>query len=190
MAALRFLFGFHGKVARRPFWIFGPTLYALCTLASSYEDAARGTLLQMPWMPGAIVLYLYMFAGMWAFSVAVLVMAIDLFLAQKTVAGQWLFLTAFAACLALCWMVLAVASKRRHDRGKSSWWRLILFIVAPTSLDFAAGEAASAGRGARLIFIGFFLHLWSFVELGCFPGVAGANSYGPDPRAVANAAAT
>jgi len=164
MDALQFLFGFEGRVARLRFWIFGLILYALGTLALSYEEAVRGTLLHMLWMPGAAVLTLYIFSGMWGFSIAV------------------------ALSLVLGWMVIAVAAKRLHDRNKSGWW-LILFVVAPATLDFASGMAATASSGVLFIYEGFFLHLWSFVEMGCFPGVPGPNEYGPDPLALSVRAA-
>ncbi|HUK59682.1 MAG TPA: DUF805 domain-containing protein [Stellaceae bacterium] len=186
MAALRFLFGFEGRIARGRFWIFGLALYALGSLALAATPAARGTLLHMLWLPGAVMLWLYIFSGMWGFSVAALSMAIEIFLVQHLGgrAGIWLFLVAVALCLVLGWMVIAVASKRLHDRGKSGWW-LLLFIVAPLALDFASGLAASPHTGALFVAEAFALHLWSFVEMGCRPGVGGANAYGPDPRAIA-----
>ncbi len=46
--------------------------------------------------------------------------------------------------------------KRCHDRGKSGWWCLLLFIPI----------------------IGF---IWAVIDLGILPGNIGANDYGPDP---------
>ncbi len=46
--------------------------------------------------------------------------------------------------------------KRCHDRGKSGWWCLLLFIP----------------------FVGF---IWAVIDLGILPGTQGANEYGPDP---------
>ena len=53
---------------------------------------------------------------------------------------------------------LAIYTKRWHDRGKSGWWTLILFIP----------------------FIGA---LWFLVECGFLRGTEGPNQYGNDPLA-------
>lgn len=50
----------------------------------------------------------------------------------------------------------AIYTKRWHDRGKSGWWSLILFIPI---------------IGA----------LWMFIECGFLAGTEGSNTYGPDP---------
>ena len=51
---------------------------------------------------------------------------------------------------------LAVAVKRYHDRNKSGWWILIVFIP-------------------------IIALIWYIVELGFLPGTPGLNRYGPDP---------
>jgi uncharacterized membrane protein YhaH (DUF805 family) len=56
------------------------------------------------------------------------------------------------------WVSLAVAVKRYHDRNKSGWWILIVFVPL----------------------IG---HLWYLIECGFLRGTPGPNSYGPDPLA-------
>jgi uncharacterized membrane protein YhaH (DUF805 family) len=56
------------------------------------------------------------------------------------------------------WVSLAVAVKRYHDRNKSGWWILIVFVPV----------------------IG---GLWYFIECGFLRGTPGPNSYGPDPLA-------
>jgi uncharacterized membrane protein YhaH (DUF805 family) len=56
------------------------------------------------------------------------------------------------------WVSLAVAVKRYHDRDKSAWWLLVLFVPV----------------------IG---HLWYLIECGFLPGTPGPNTYGPDPLA-------
>jgi len=51
---------------------------------------------------------------------------------------------------------IAVAVKRWHDRDKSGWWVLIVFVPL----------------------IGW---IWTVVENGFLPGTPGPNRYGPDP---------
>ena len=63
--------------------------------------------------------------------------------------------------LALFICLLAVYAKRWHDRDKSGWWSLILFI------PFVGG-------------------IWVLVECGCLPGTEGPNRFGPDPLAGAS----
>ena len=56
------------------------------------------------------------------------------------------------------WISVAVAVKRYHDRNKSGWWVLIVFVPV----------------------IG---GLWYLIECGFLRGTAGPNTYGPDPLA-------
>jgi uncharacterized membrane protein YhaH (DUF805 family) len=56
------------------------------------------------------------------------------------------------------WPSLAVYTKRWHDRNKSGWWSLILFVPLIGSI-------------------------WMLVELGFLRGTEGANRFGPDPIA-------
>jgi uncharacterized membrane protein YhaH (DUF805 family) len=58
--------------------------------------------------------------------------------------------------IALFYCLLAVYAKRWHDRDKSGWWSLILFI------PFIGG-------------------IWILVECGCLVGTEGPNRFGPDP---------
>jgi uncharacterized membrane protein YhaH (DUF805 family) len=56
------------------------------------------------------------------------------------------------------WISIAVAVKRYHDRNKSGWWVLIVFVPV----------------------IG---GLWYLIECGFLRGTSGPNTYGPDPLA-------
>lgn len=56
------------------------------------------------------------------------------------------------------WWSLAVAVKRCHDRGKSGWWCLLMFVPI----------------------IGF---IWWLVDLGILEGEEGENRWGPNPVA-------
>ena len=57
------------------------------------------------------------------------------------------------------WISLAVGVKRWHDRNKTGWWMLIIFVPV----------------------IG---GLWYLIECGFLKGTTGPNSYGPDPLTV------
>jgi uncharacterized membrane protein YhaH (DUF805 family) len=61
-----------------------------------------------------------------------------------------------SSALAILYPSLAVAAKRFHDRDKSGWWVLIIFIPI----------------------VGI---IWYIVELGCLPGTPGPNRFGSDP---------
>jgi uncharacterized membrane protein YhaH (DUF805 family) len=58
--------------------------------------------------------------------------------------------------LVLLYMMLAIYTKRWHDRGKSGWWTLIILI------PIIGG-------------------IWILIELGILEGTRGPNQYGPDP---------
>jgi len=58
--------------------------------------------------------------------------------------------------LIVLYPTLALYTKRWHDRGKSGWWTLIIFI------PLIGG-------------------IWALVELGFLKGTPGPNQYGPDP---------
>jgi uncharacterized membrane protein YhaH (DUF805 family) len=68
------------------------------------------------------------------------------------VAGIVLFVFGVAAL----WISIAVAIKRYHDRNKSGWWVLIVFV------PIIGG-------------------LWYLIECGFLRGTPGPNNYGPDP---------
>ena len=61
--------------------------------------------------------------------------------------------------IALTFASLAVWAKRWHDRDKSGWWSLIMFVPIVGAI-------------------------WILVELGCLPGTEGPNRFGPDPLAL------
>ncbi|HEX8168003.1 MAG TPA: DUF805 domain-containing protein [Beijerinckiaceae bacterium] len=89
---------------------------------------------------------------LWAVSIAVTIVTSILFGPQSTAA----YAIQIILGLVFLWPSLAIAVKRYHDRDKSGWWVLILFIPI----------------------IGF---IWYIVELGFLPGTPGPNRFGPDP---------
>jgi uncharacterized membrane protein YhaH (DUF805 family) len=103
--------------------------------------------------------------------------------------------------LAALWPSIAVLVKRIHDRNKSGWFILFLFVPAVvfSVLLFvwlgAAIIAAAAGQpvtaaislgivGILVIGLGTIIlgiNIWFFVEFGCLRGTIGANRFGADP---------
>ena len=77
------------------------------------------------------------------------------------------------------WISWAVGVKRLHDRSKSAWW-LVLFYIAPASLNVAASFVENPLHvPINLSAISIFV--WMIVELGFLRGTVGPNDYGPDP---------
>lgn len=88
------------------------------------------------------------------FAVGILANLIDL--SMGTMGESGFGVVGGLVSLVSIYPALAIYTKRWHDRGKSGWWTLIIFVPV----------------------IGFF---WMLVELGMLPGDRDANIYGPDP---------
>lgn len=94
--------------------------------------------------------------------------------------------------LAGLWPMLAVASKRSHDRNKRGWW-LVVWWLLPFCLFFGGfghdflddpNTVRSAGNfstGSIMMFASLPIALWGIVELGILPGTKGPNRFGDDP---------
>lgn len=181
---MHYLFGFSGRINRAKMWLF-----ILVTLAWEIVIGliavfglgwSRYVHEVVPMSPSSIGPSSIRFAFPWPDPVGGIgwgaVVAIVLLVALYGVA------------------LLAVYTKRIHDRNKNAWW-LLPFAIIPWSLgilQFAALPALlDAGRyfgplglgwGAAHL-IGTILGLWAFIELFFFRGTAGENRYGPDPLA-------
>ena len=103
-----------------------------------------GRISRQPFWIGTLVL--------WAASIALSILARIIVGSASTA----MMLIQLVIGLAFLVPSLAVAVKRFHDRDKSGWWVLIIFIPL----------------------IGF---IWYLVELGFLPGTPGPNRFGPDP---------
>jgi uncharacterized membrane protein YhaH (DUF805 family) len=89
------------------------------------------------------------------------------------------------------WPMLALGSKRLHDRNKNGWW-LLVFWVLPFALfsvglsialfnDPGTGRSGDLPTASILILASLPPALWGIVELGILPGTRGPNLYGADP---------
>ena len=72
------------------------------------------------------------------------------------VVGGLILLVVYVLAL---WIGLAIAAKRWHDRNKSAWWILIVFVPAVGGL-------------------------WYLIECGFLKGTTGPNKFGSDPLGV------
>jgi uncharacterized membrane protein YhaH (DUF805 family) len=95
---------------------------------------------------------------------------------------------AFIGLLVALFWLLAVGSKRLHDRAKSGSW-MIAFLLPERVLNISSefvDQSAIADKYwislALLIAANAFL-VWGLVELGLMRGMTGVNRYGEDPLA-------
>ena len=90
------------------------------------------------------------------------------------------------------WPILAVGSKRLHDRDKNGWW-LLVFWLLPFALfcggfsivffdDPRTGRSGDFSTGSILIFASLPPALWGIVELGILPGTKGRTCTAPTRR--------
>ena len=128
-----------------------------------------------------------------ALIVAVLVLTFAPFLLNSEEAAVLLVaLTSQFIWLLSLWPILAVGSKRLHDRNKNGWW-LLVFWLLPFAL-FCVGfsidlfddpntvrRSGYFSTGSILILASLPPALWGIVELGILPGTKGPNQYGADP---------
>lgn len=103
--------------------------------------------------------------------------------------------------LVAIWPSIAILVKRIHDRNKSGWLCLALYIptilftislvawIAAAVVAVASGksDAAAATVGGFVVIVGILgvisagIAIWFFVEFGCMRGTIGENRFGPDP---------
>ncbi len=112
-------------------------------------------------------------AKFWLVALGILVVEVILFAAifggaavsgdpeqMASAMGPLASIVLFIFFVVATWISIAVAVKRYHDRNKSGWWVLIVFV------PIIGG-------------------LWYLIECGFLRGTAGPNNYGPDPLAAA-----
>jgi uncharacterized membrane protein YhaH (DUF805 family) len=118
------------------------------------------------------------------FGVAGLLAAVILFTAAGIAAPLFIIMVVLVFVPWLLWG-FSITTERLHDRDKSAWWLVVFYLVPGVFGQLAKNAWFSGTPGTLLHYVfalaGFALTIWGFVEIGCLPGTAGSNSYGPDP---------
>ena len=81
------------------------------------------------------------------------------------------------------WVGAANLVRRLHDRSKSAWWLVPMYlpVLVFSLLAVGAQGAGNAEAAAGLNILTLPFSIWAFVELGCLRGTLGPNRFGPDP---------
>jgi uncharacterized membrane protein YhaH (DUF805 family) len=138
----------------------------------------RGRINRAKWWLALVVFIVY---GVVASGVAGITLSRVFMSASDFGVGTMVVLgAAVIAYLVALYAGIAVGVKRLHDRNKSGWWILLLY-VAPGILGTVGERLGETPVGLLLALITLVLYVWMFVELACLRGTVGPNKYGPDP---------
>ena len=134
--------------------------------------------------------YLFSFKGrvdrelMWVYlAIAVVSMIVLSIVSMVLGKGLMFLIVAAPIVIALLWSMLAVGTKRRHDRNTSGTLALIVFVALLVSLGL--GGAVPAGPAHDFVMgllntVRIGLALYLFVNLFVLKGTTGENDYGAD----------
>ena len=109
-------------------------------------------------------------------------------------ASQW---EPWVLSIAMIWINAATTVKRLHDRNRSGWWAVVIFVVNRLSyvyygLFFGSYFGVDISTAEQLLLVMLvvalsLLQTWVVIELFFLIGTDGPNRFGPDPtRTVAN----
>ena len=115
--------------------------------------------------------------AMLAIAVSALARAIGFASEVAIVLGAIVFIPSLFASI-------AVGIKRLHDRNKSGWWLVVLYVVPNViSLGVIGANEGIAVLSLIILLASYAISIWALVELGFLRGTAGPNRYGDDPLA-------
>ena len=109
-------------------------------------------------------------------------------------ASQWEALH-WVVAITMIWINAATTVKRLHDRNRSGWWVIAIFIVNRLAYVYyglffglSFGVDISIGKELLLVMLAVALSLlqtWVVIELVFLMGTDGPNRFGPDPTRAA-----
>lgn len=88
----------------------------------------------------------------------------------------------FVGFIGALWAALAISARRLHDRDKSAWWLVAMYLPLALISAFAGAVSVTdpdVGNAVNILSLPFTL--WAFIELGCLKGTTGPNRFGADP---------
>jgi uncharacterized membrane protein YhaH (DUF805 family) len=123
-------------------------------------------------------------------AVQLALLTVWLVLWLKSPFQQWQVLH-WVAASALIWINTATTAKRLHDRNRSGWWAVAVFVVNRLSylyygLFFGLYFGVDISGAEQLLLVMFAVALsalqtWIIIELFFLIGTDGPNPFGPDP---------
>jgi uncharacterized membrane protein YhaH (DUF805 family) len=123
-------------------------------------------------------------------AVQLALLTVWLVLWLKSPFQQWQVLH-WVAASALIWINTATTAKRLHDRNRSGWWAVAVFVVNRLSylyygLFFGLYFGVDISGAEQLLLVMFAvvlsaLQTWIIIELFFLIGTDGPNPFGPDP---------
>jgi len=103
------------------------------------------------------------------------------------------------AAIPMIWINMATTAKRLHDRNRSGWWAVAVFVVNRLSylyygLFFGLAFGVDNSTSWEMLLVMFavalsLLQTWIVIELFFVIGTDGPNRFGPDPTRTAPRAA-
>jgi uncharacterized membrane protein YhaH (DUF805 family) len=104
--------------------------------------------------------------------------------------SQWEALH-WVVAITMIWINAATTAKRLHDRNRSGWWAVAVFVVNRLSYAYYGlffglyfGVDISTARELLLVMLAVVLSVlqtWVVIELFFVMGTDGPNRFGPDP---------
>jgi uncharacterized membrane protein YhaH (DUF805 family) len=100
-----------------------------------------------------------------------------------------LWIAMFVVSLANMWINFALTIKRLHDRDRTGWWLVALYLVIIAAVVLGVvtlmqleGQRKPLNTAAvGVVIAASVIMLWLFIEIGFLRGTVGPNRYGPDP---------